>query len=175
MPNLEPTAEEFKLIEAACVEMDVRPSAITTDILDLYKRGDFDLHNIRTWLAEQKKEGPGHRTHFFATEIPGDLEAKAFGENNMTARAQLFKQLGAVEYAEREAKWNASGFKLGTRPKANGEDMSNTPARDNPWSADKWNVTKQAQIVRAMGVKKANQIAAAAQSYVGATRPARVA
>lgn len=174
MPNLEPTAEEFKIIETACTEMDVRPTAIE-DILMLYKRGDFDLYTVRSWLAEQKKEGPGHRVHLFATAVPADLEARAFGENNITARAQLYKQLGPVEYAEREAKWQAAGFKPGKRPKGNGEDKSKDKPRDNPWMAGQWNVTRQAHIVRAMGIEKANQIAAAAGSFVGATRPVRAA
>jgi hypothetical protein len=47
MPNLEPTAEEFKIIETACTETDVRAIAIATDILDAYKGGDFDLHSVR--------------------------------------------------------------------------------------------------------------------------------
>jgi hypothetical protein len=55
---------------------------------------------------------------------------------------------------------------------ANRTNNSNTP-RDNPWIAANWNVTKQAGIVRAMGLEKANQIAAAAGSYVGATHATR--
>lgn len=42
----------------------------------------------------------------------------------------------------------------------------------NPWSKDHWNVTEQGKYVRLNGMEKANAMAAAAGSKVGATGPA---
>jgi hypothetical protein len=43
----------------------------------------------------------------------------------------------------------------------------------NPWSKEHWNMTKQGQVVQAQGMEKANQMAAAAGSKVGAAHPAK--
>lgn len=42
---------------------------------------------------------------------------------------------------------------------------------NNPWSKDHWNVTKQNQIYNADGAEKAQAMAKAANSTIGATRP----
>jgi len=42
---------------------------------------------------------------------------------------------------------------------------------DNPWSAQRWNLTKQGEVIRALGLEKGAAIAAAAGSRVGATKP----
>jgi hypothetical protein len=46
---------------------------------------------------------------------------------------------------------------------------------DNPWSVAGWNLTKQGQVVREQGATKAEALAKAAGSKVGATRPSRAA
>jgi hypothetical protein len=42
---------------------------------------------------------------------------------------------------------------------------------NNPWSKDAWSVTKQGEVVKALGIEKATAIAKAAGSFVGATKP----
>lgn len=44
-------------------------------------------------------------------------------------------------------------------------------SEDNPWSAKGWSLTKQGQFVREHGMAKAQEMAKAAGSFVGATRP----
>jgi len=41
----------------------------------------------------------------------------------------------------------------------------------NPWSKDHWSLTAQGQVVKQQGVEKAEQMAKAANSEIGATRP----
>jgi len=41
----------------------------------------------------------------------------------------------------------------------------------NPWTKEHWNLTKQGQVVTSQGLEKANAMAAAAGSKLGATRP----
>lgn len=41
----------------------------------------------------------------------------------------------------------------------------------NPWSSEHWNLTQQGQIVREHGMTKAQELAKAAGSFVGATKP----
>jgi len=47
----------------------------------------------------------------------------------------------------------------------------NVKGRNNPWSAAGWSVTRQGDVTKSLGVAKAAQIAAAAGSFVGATKP----
>lgn len=47
------------------------------------------------------------------------------------------------------------------------------PASDNPWSAKHWNLTKQGQYIVQHGEAKAEQMAKAAGSFIGATAPAK--
>jgi hypothetical protein len=171
MINLEPTKDEFAQIEKACTEKGVRPTVIGTDLLDAYKRGDFTLTNMGEYLDAQKEKRP----HWFATIAADDLEQRAFGQNNQTARAQLYKQLGPVEYSEREKAWGAENFKAGKAPTGANDSTKAKPGKDNPWLGSNWNTTKQGQIVRALGLAAAQRIAKAAGSYVGATKPAKAA
>lgn len=48
-----------------------------------------------------------------------------------------------------------------------------TPTGDNPWSAKHWNLTKQGQYIVQHGEAKAEQMAKAAGSFIGATAPAK--
>lgn len=43
--------------------------------------------------------------------------------------------------------------------------------KDNPWTQEGWNLTKQGEMVRTLGVEKAAAMAAAAGSRIGATGP----
>lgn len=75
------------------------------------------------------------------------------------------RELGATEYD----KWRIQNGSTPGKPAITAEQKEKA---DNPWSAAGWNVTRQAQLVRASGLEKAAQIAKAAGSYIGATRPA---
>lgn len=54
---------------------------------------------------------------------------------------------------------------------AGGGKGGGTTLKDNPWSPEGWNVTKQGQTIKEVGVEKANEIAARVGSKVGATKP----
>lgn len=56
---------------------------------------------------------------------------------------------------------------------AEGSNGGKTPkGKDNPWSADGWNITEQGRFVRQHGEEKAGQLAASVGSRLGATKPA---
>ncbi len=93
-----------------------------------------------------------------------DLEARAL-KGELTAHGLLMRELGATEYD----KWRIQNGSTPGKPAITAEQKEKA---DNPWSAAGWNVTRQAQLVRASGLEKAAQIAKAAGSYIGATRPA---
>lgn len=69
----------------------------------------------------------------------------------------------------------------GTRPHWFGESpdainkISDNKGGSNPWSAANWNVTEQGKVIKAIGLERAAQIAAAAGSKIGATKPAKAA
>ena len=43
--------------------------------------------------------------------------------------------------------------------------------KNNPWSAEGWSIQKQGAVAKSLGIEKAAQIAKAAGSFVGATKP----
>jgi hypothetical protein len=146
------------------------------------------LRNGETILAETGKP-ISHPTsekviralkpHYFPSEVSEDLAARAFsGRGNLTVRGELIRQVGRARADEIAQEWglrDVADTKPGFKPR-NG-DGGKQPAkdRDNPWTADRWNVTRQGAIVKAMGVEKAAGIARAAGSFIGATRPPRAA
>ena len=57
---------------------------------------------------------------------------------------------------------------------SDGQGNFNMNAKDNPWSRDGWNLTKQGMLVREDGAKAA-KLAEQAGSKVGATAPPQAA
>ena len=86
-------------------------------------------------------------------------------DGNLTAKGKLLRDtfkgdLPALERALAAKRENRAANK------GNGADHAN-----NPWSAKGWNVTRQGQLTRAAGEKKAAEMAAAVGCKLGATRP----
>ena len=72
------------------------------------------------------------------------------------------------EMQEKRAHWwpeSQGGGAKGGKP--------GTPAADNPWLPKSWNLTKQGEVIRTLGETKAEQMAKAAGSFIGATAPAK--
>ena len=160
--NPEPIAEEYKALERAADEKGVRPTVVGTDMLDAYKRGEFSLTDVREYLDRIKEK----RAHWFAS-VDDDLEERAFGDNNQTARSRLYKQLGPVEYAEREKAWGATGFRKGKTPNeadatGKAEDTNKNPWRSKDFRTDKAAQARAAGIIKSLGTKVAASMARAA-------------
>jgi hypothetical protein len=150
----------------------MQASAINTDAADAFERGEFIEATLGKWLTEQKAKRP----HLWIMAGQIDLEQSAFGDGNMTARSRLTKELGEATATERAKEWGLKGiadFKTrGSRP--GGEQQKEKPKGDNPWSAENWNVTRQGSVAKA-DFALAQRLAKAAGSYIGATKPAKVA
>jgi hypothetical protein len=121
----------------------------------------------RDWIAQT-------RPHLLPPEHETSLADRAFVQGNVTARGQLARELNiadldrlAQSYGLRDHK----DFSKGTRPNGNGGEHKPKPDRENPWSREGFNLTRQGQLVRAMGLEKAAAMARAAGSYIGATKP----
>jgi hypothetical protein len=71
-----------------------------------------------------------------------------------------------TEMQSKRPHWWAASSGGGARGSGSGGNLSG-----NPWSADSWNMTKQGQIIRSEGMEKAQQMAQAAGSKVGAIAP----
>jgi hypothetical protein len=159
-----------------CDEKNVHKSAADTDVRDAIENGDTTISGLAGWLDKIKATKP----HLFVDLAMVDLESRAFGESgasNITARGQLIKALGADEAARRATAWglrDLHDYKTrGARP--TNANVDGKPAKKldagNPWSRDGWNVTKQGALYRA-NPRAAAEIAKAAGSFIGATRPA---
>jgi hypothetical protein len=105
-----------------------------------------------------------------------ELEAAALA-GNVSAHGRLFKSMGKVAYDQWRAKHAAQPGKAADEAAAAAAAAAGADdkTRDNPWLAGNWNATRQGQIVRSLGIEAAQRIAKAANSHVGATRPAKVA
>lgn len=116
------------------------------------------------------------RPHLFPAPIADDLAERAFaGRGNITARGQLIREVGQAEadkIAQRYGLRNTADTRPGKSPEGAPRAKGRDNAPSNPWSKSGFNVTKQGQIVRALGIEKAAAMARAAGSYIGATRPA---
>ena len=172
--NLEPTKDEYAELERAADEKGVRPTVVGTDMLDAYKRGEFSLSGVREYLDRQKEA----RAHWFAS-VDDDLEQRAFGDNNQTARSRLYKQLGPVEYAEREKAWGATGFRKGKSPNDADPAGKAEDATKNPWRAKDFRTNKDAQqkaagIISRLGTATAANLARSAGVTLDG-RPLKVA
>jgi hypothetical protein len=166
-------------IKESCVIAGIRPECLD-DVIGRFRDGQITDAN----LAEKIEEWRGVEGHHFFSATGASLDAEAvaaFGESRtLTAQAAFFQKHGeaaAQEIAERFC--TTLGGKPGTTPehikqqaKPKGDDVK-LPATfgKNPWSAEAWNITRQGSVARALGVEKAQQIAKAAGSFLGATRP----
>jgi hypothetical protein len=134
-----------------------------------------------------------------ALAIPQDLLAAA--RTNLTKKSELFTLVhgGKPKSAEPETLAKVNALIAGTALTEPVLDNQMTPedqararraaantAHDsaaNPWGQTAWSITKQGEVLRmlqkahgeAEGLKRAEQIAAAANSRIGATKPAKVA
>lgn len=70
-----------------------------------------------------------------------------------------------TDMAPRKPHWWGPSVGGGARP-GSGEGIPN-----NPWTKEHWNTTRQGQLYRELGKEKAERLARAAGSAVGATRP----
>jgi hypothetical protein len=108
------------------------------------------------------------------------LEREAFHFRNIQARGELVRMIGTADANTRAIEWGLHGLQdyktTGTKPVTEYEPRQPqaAPTYDhstNPWAADSWSPAKQISCVRFLGVTKASEIAAAADSFVGATKP----
>jgi hypothetical protein len=92
---------------------------------------------------------------------------------NATAHSRLFKLIGKDGYNNWKVENAAAPGKEGrakdkdTSNKSNGSD----DRENNPWSAQGWNATKQGQLIRAIGLAKATEIAKSVGCVPGDVRP----
>jgi hypothetical protein len=122
-----------------------------------------------------------------AATIDPLLVEKAAG-GNLTARGEVLKIIadGAKPTPEHIAEMNRlveaekSNRAATLHDKEISEIVSNAHAnrsansgngKNNPWSADSWSPARQVSIVKSLGLAKASELAAAANSFVGATHP----
>lgn len=109
-----------------------------------------------------------------------ELEREAFGFGSVQARGNLVREIGTADADVRAVEWGLRDLKdyktKGVQPSTKYEPRAPqaAPTYDhstNPWDANSWNVARQISCVKFLGIKRASEIAAAADSFVGATKP----
>jgi hypothetical protein len=112
------------------------------------------------------------------TEAPPDLARDGIVKGNITALGRLVSAIGTAA-AEAECKKRGTTLADLYRGKRGRDPDDIAPAlkvrNTNPFSADGWNLAKQRSLVAAVGIARANSIAASADppSYVGCTAPGK--
>jgi hypothetical protein len=130
--------------------------------------GDL-LHNGDNMAADKFIEGLRKtRPQYFPDVVADNLQRDALA-GNVTAHGRLSRQLGDVQYAEWCKANGAAPGKAATVEKTN--ETGHKSKSTNPWSADGWDFLRQQSITKSLGAAKAAELAAAAGSFVGATRP----
>ena len=94
--------------------------------------------------------------------VDGKLVTKA--DNGMTPG--LNPKEWAKDMEEKRPHW----FPTSVGGGAQGGKGGSTSLKENPWSVEGWNLTKQGQVVKEIGEEKAAQMAERAGSKLGATR-----
>jgi len=173
--------------ELAKIATDSGVMEVAVDDL-LFRVAEFDdstgqiIHKAtgltaKAWIDAQREKRP----HWFAaqTDEHAELEASAFGAGNVTARGKLVKANPALALARAKA-WglrDLNDYSRGTRPSdtPTGEKKPAAKDRSNPWLPECWNITKQGQLIKVMGLDGAARMAKAAGSFVGATKPPKAA
>lgn len=98
---------------------------------------------------------------------------------NITAKGRLVRQLGSLAAVDAVLADKSNTGADDTARDEKGRFVGATPqekeaAANNPWGPN-WSVTRQGQIVRSLGIEAAQRIAKAANSHIGATKPAKAA
>ena len=166
-------AEWSRIREKLEAVADLKPAAIA-DFQDEYEAGHFIEANADEWIKSRRAERP---QRFYNVGVDA-LAVSAFVDGNMTARSKLSKQMTPDELdalARTFGLNSALDFRRGKlSERANGDDDKKKTGggdRSNPWLADQWNVTRQASLVKSLGVEAAARIAAAAGCKLGSVRP----
>lgn len=148
------------------------PSAVRTDASEAWERAEFIPATLDKWIEKAKAAKP----HMFIDAVQADLETQAFGDGNMTARGRFIALYGEAQAKERATAWGLKSLhdtkSKGKRPFDEGEQQK--ASKNNPWSRDGWNLTRQMSVYKSDS-KLAERLAKAAGSYIGATKPARAA
>jgi hypothetical protein len=153
-----------------------------------FAAGTFSADTAAGWAATLKHDvpklfdKPKSVESDAANAANAELMASAFVSRSVTARGKLVEAIGedkANEAAKTFGLTNLHDYVTRGKAPVVGEKAddktNNKPKRDNPWgSGAQWSITKQGALVRALGVEKASEIARAAGSFIGATRPAKV-
>ncbi len=167
-------------IREACAAAGVREQSLE-DVVNRFRAFKFTEAELPD-LIEEWKATPGH--HFFSGNVVDDqAEAvAAFGpERTLKAQGAFVKAHGEARAREVAEQFGTSlGGKpgklpAGFKPKEAPAEVKLPGGAKNPWSAESWSVTRQGAVVKALGLEKAQQIAGAAGSHVGAVRPRKAA
>jgi hypothetical protein len=137
-------------------------------------------NGVREWFTANKLDFllPPKPANADKPDVDPQLLASARA-GNITAKGRLVRQLGSLAAVDAVlADKSITGADDAARDEK-GRFVGATPqekeaAANNPWGPN-WSVTRQGQIVRSLGIEAAQRIAKAANSRIGATKPAKAA
>ena len=134
--------------------------------------GKKKMRNPEAWL---EKKFP---TLLKQADAPrGDVELDAAQQacQSLTMQAELVKAMGVQRTGELMALYGGAVGRISKPlPIEKEKEKQKIRGRNNPFSAEGWNVTKQGQLIRDIGEEAARGICAAAGVAWGATKPDKV-
>jgi hypothetical protein len=174
-----------RVLDDAARRGDIIPSACDDAFIILRDKIEVDRTNNKLMLLgdsldEGVKKAIASRPHWqpqtdnSAVQAAESLRDEVLS-GSVTAHGRMLRQ-DPAGYQKLVQETGARPGKSAATPPANAKDRKAAEdRRSNPFSAEGWNVTKQAGLVKSLGLAKANEIAAAVGARVGQTRPARAA
>jgi hypothetical protein len=137
-------------------------------------------NGVREWFTANKLDFllPPKSANADKPDVDPQLLASARA-GNITAKGRLVRQLGSLAAVDAVLADKSNTGADDTPRDEKGRFVGATPqekeaAANNPWGPN-WNVTRQGQVVRSLGIEAAQRIAKAAGSHVGATKGAKAA
>jgi len=140
---------------------------------------DVPLDNLSAFKKTMQAEKP----HLLPRQFESSLADRAFIDGNLSARAQLIREVGELEAARIAKSYGLNGVGDTRRARAAHTDEIKRGGANNPWSDTPQNVDargrytanaigRQAALVKA-NEKGAAEIAAAVGNKIGDTQPKR--
>jgi hypothetical protein len=166
-PKFENVPKDF----LAVAKDNMKTKAVFDPKSHLLTVGKKKMRNPTEWL---EKKFPTLLKQADAPRGDVELDAAQKACQSLSMQGELVKAMGAQRTGDLMALYGGALGKLSKPlPLEKEKEKQKIRGRNNPWSQEGWNLTKQGQLVKDIGEEAARGICASAGVAWGATKPAK--